>query len=732
MVHDSLRRWPQGSRESPQTLISKCTILLTWCLATQVPFEKLLSLEGGPEALEGICSDGGRASTRVSTRASTRSRTSTNPNKFATTVVSSNDEDQNEEPMEDGEAEEVDVEEEGILDAETITVKPTFVLDREIRRRRVAHLAQNRKAQFQGSSASRSPSLSSDEISPEKSRLQRRTRSQPLKVANMLPYRRRVSKSVMHYSDDDDLVVSDLMQYMKKKSKPQSRHVTRSLGRKRKHTSNDDSDFIEDEEQIRKSGRTTSKRNLYTEPDLDDDFMDVDSMLSVKPTRPRVVHAKEIFPSLDEEGPFVQRHSEICDACGDIGDSRTRGRLVYCQGCTYSYHVECIGARTKRENLITKVADDDFVLQCKRCVGQPRLKDLHAPHTDRCVDCHTKGESCSPFRSLLPPKKPKNAVASDISAPVTPEIEVPRELLYNTENVLFRCATCRRAWHFEHLPSRSADSRGKSSSNVVEKRLAEYAGDWKCNECVSHSAKIHVIRAWRPSDPAVREKEAPEALDINDFDEDKREYLIKFTDTSYFRAEWLPAAWVWGAHLLMRAGFIKKGPMLAFTAEQAVPESYLRVEIVFSVHYSSIVPTGEDMEVDLRRIGEVTEALVKYQGLTYEDVVWEVPPQEDGDETEQKRYKDWKMAYENHVHGSYVHLPRGSLKKQVAARGKNFASRLEKKEQPAYIKGGTLMKYQMEGMNWLYYKWWQSQTSILADEMGLGMFSPKFLSGRGE
>lgn len=725
MVYNGLRRWPHGSRELPQTLVSKCTILLTCCLATQVSFERLLSLEGGPEALEGIGSDGERASTKVSTRASTRARTSTNPNRYATTIYSSNDEDQNEEPMEDGEAEEE--EEEGILDAETITINPTFVPDRELRRRRVANLAQNRKAQLQESSVSRSPSLSSDEISLSKSRPQRRTRSQPLKAANMLPYRRQVSKSVL-YNSDDDLVVSDLIQYRKKKSNLQSRHVTRTIGRKRKYTSNDDSDFLEDEEKTRKSGRTTSKRNLYTEPGLDDDdFMDVDSMLNVKPTRPRVVHAKEIFPSLDEEGPFVQRHSEFCDTCGDIGDSRTRGCLVYCQGCTYSYHVECIGARSTREHLITKVADDDFVLQCKRCIGRPRRKDPHAPHTGRCVDCHTEGGSCSPFRSLLPPKKPKSAVASDISAPATPEIEVLRELLYNTENLLFRCATCRRAWHFEHLPSRSADSRSKASSSVVEKRLAEYAGDWKCDECVSHPAKIHVIRAWRPSDPTVREKETPEALDIDDFNEDEREYLIKFADTSYFRAEWLPAAWVWGAHLQMRVGFIKKGPMLAFTAEQAIPESYLRVEIVFNVHYSSIVPTGEDMEVDLRRISEVTEALIKYQGLTYEDIVWEVPPQEDGDETEQKRYKDWKMAYENHVHGSYVHLPRGSLKKQAAARGKNFASKLEKKEQPAYIKGGTLMKYQMEGMNWLYYKWWQSQTSILADEMGLGMFSPKFL-----
>lgn len=693
-------------------------------MATQVPFEKLLLLEGGPEALEGMGSDDGGAFTKASTRVSTRSKTSTNRNIKATTISSTNDEDQDEESKENEEVEEV--EEEGDGDqAETISVDSASLPARELRRRRVAHLSQSRKAQLQESAVSRSPSLSPDELSPEKGRTRRRTRSQPLKAAAMLPYRRQVSKSVV-YDSDNDIIVSDLMQYRKKKSKPQTRHITRSFDRKRKHVPLDDSEFSEEEEQTRKSGRTISKRNLYTEPGLDDDFMDADNMFDVKPTRPRVVHAKEIFPSLDEEGLFVQCHSEICDTCGDMGDSRTRGNLVYCQGCAYSYHVDCIGTRTAREHLVTKIADDEFVLQCKRCIGQPRRKDRSAPHTDRCMVCHTEGKSCSPFRSLLPSKKPKNTANSDVSAPATPDVEVPRELLYNTDNILFRCATCRRACHFEHLPSRSVDSRSKPHSNVLEDRLAEYAGDWKCDQCVSYPEKIHVIRAWRPSDPAVREKETLETLDIEDFNEDEREYLVKFADTSYFRAEWLPAAWVWGAQLSMRVGFIKKGPMLAFTSEQAIPEPYLRVEIVFDVHYSSIVPTGEDMEVDLRRIGEVTEALVKYQGLTYDDVVWEAPPQEDGDEIEQKRYKDWKMAYENHVHGSYVHMPRGTMKKQAVARGKNFASRLEKKEQPAYIKGGTLMKYQMEGMNWLYYKWWQSQTSILADEMGLGMFSLSF------
>ena len=44
------------------------------------------------------------------------------------------------------------------------------------------------------------------------------------------------------------------------------------------------------------------------------------------------------------------------------------------------------------------------------------------------------------------------------------------------------------------------------------------------------------------------------------------------------------------------------------------------------------------------------------------------------------------------------------------------------KEQPDYITktGGTLHPYQLEGLNWLRFSWYQKTNTILADEMGLG------------
>jgi SNF2 family DNA or RNA helicase len=37
-----------------------------------------------------------------------------------------------------------------------------------------------------------------------------------------------------------------------------------------------------------------------------------------------------------------------------------------------------------------------------------------------------------------------------------------------------------------------------------------------------------------------------------------------------------------------------------------------------------------------------------------------------------------------------------------------------------YANGNELRSYQLEGLNWLIYNWYQRRGSILADEMGLG------------
>jgi chromodomain-helicase-DNA-binding protein 7 len=41
-------------------------------------------------------------------------------------------------------------------------------------------------------------------------------------------------------------------------------------------------------------------------------------------------------------------------------------------------------------------------------------------------------------------------------------------------------------------------------------------------------------------------------------------------------------------------------------------------------------------------------------------------------------------------------------------------------ESPVYLNGNTLREYQLEGLNWLSFSWFNGRNCILADEMGLG------------
>lgn len=85
------------------------------------------------------------------------------------------------------------------------------------------------------------------------------------------------------------------------------------------------------------------------------------------------------------------------------------------------------------------------------------------------------------------------------------------------------------------------------------------------------------------------------------------------------------------------------------------------------------------------------------------------------------------------MHGQWIGRPKYDKKGPYADLTKSeeviqaeFGHRLERKEQPSWIKGGEMFDYQLEGMNWLYFLWYKRTSAILADEMGLGNISLGF------
>lgn len=393
-----------------------------------------------------------------------------------------------------------------------------------------------------------------------------------------------------------DVVFSDLLPPAQKRPLRHSRRGGRS-GQAQSISSDDDYN-----RPARRSGRTERKKNIYKEPNPEDDFIPKYEPLKSKP---KPVLSKERFPIYDNDDDFVQFHNQTCDTCHRTGDNKEVGPLVYCQGCSYSYHRVCLGGRSVREHLVTRIAEGSHVLQCKRCIG--RVKDRTAPSFNRCTQCRNPGPACAAFRPLTKGKLPAAPKAS-------PEVDISPDLINNAENILFRCVNCRRAYHFDHLSPRVRDTQQYGSFS--KRRLEEYSGDWRCLDCITIVDKIQALVAWRPVDQSSFNRE----LRIDDFNDDEREYLVKFEGLSYFRAKWLPGSWVWGViNTHMRNKFFAGQPPPILTSEDAIDPEYLNVETVLDCKFTSYVPLGEDAQVDLLRIKEVSKALVKYRGLTFDD-----------------------------------------------------------------------------------------------------------------
>lgn len=459
----------------------------------------------------------------------------------------------------------------------------------------------------------------------------------------------------------------------------------------------------------RRSGRNTALRD--TQEVGEDDIPETATNNAVT----RFVGAKEFFRALSSEDDFRIRHCQTCDTCYEDGDNEEKGLLVYCQGCTLSYHQKCLGKGTSREHLVTKIGEKNSVLQCRRCVGFSKQKDPLSPDQGLCMSCHEPGSSTTAFRERKTPSQEQKERENNNG--IDPVTDILPDLINNSQQVLFRCMECYRACHLYHLPAKIGAIGDLDEEEAALARFEEYSRNWTCKDCLDKPADVVALVAWRPTD-SENYKSGRTADEVR---EDEKDYLVRFKKLSYSKVQWKPGAWVWGVTApAMRKAFFKRDNgynLPKMTTQDAVPEEYLRVDIVFDVEYTNLVKQSTE-KIAKARVKEVKRALVKFKGLGYEDVLWEEPPpQEDGG-----RWDDFKTAYEDWVMGSFIHPPAPkTLEANITrVRSQNFAQKLELKNQPESLTGGELMEYQMQGLNWLYYQWHRCQNAILADEMGLG------------
>ncbi|KAI1462824.1 PHD/FYVE-zinc-finger like domain-containing protein [Annulohypoxylon moriforme] len=461
--------------------------------------------------------------------------------------------------------------------------------------------------------------------------------------------------------------------------------------------------------ETRRSKRSNRASKSMRDPEIDDDY---DAVEDYAPYVPKIAAIKETFHEVSEESGLGDVHSEVCETCGSRA-SHGKGPLIPCQGCSYSYHKSCIGQRSQRDHRVTKIGANQFVLQCRFCIRSSQ-KDKRTPDYSICQTCKIPGVSCTEFSTKKTPKQEEKArLENGGEDPIT---YVEPNLVNNSRNVLFRCSTCKRGYHFEHLPPMNPDHVG--SGDIRYDRIQEYSSRrWKCKDCSEAKHKIHALVAWRPADQSSYQ----DGQTCDEFTSDEMEYLVKWDGRSHAHDSWMPGAWVFGVSAsAMRTAFHKReeSNLPKMTIESAVEEEWILADVFLEVKYRrgfSSTSQGKDSA----SISDVVSVFVKFQGLSYEEAVWDDPPPRDS----KSRWDAFCAAYEEFLNGKYFpsNNPDKMRQRVKAYRDLDFKTGCELKTQPASLKAGrNLMPYQMEGVNWLLYNFHQQVNVVLADEMGLG------------
>ena len=174
-----------------------------------------------------------------------------------------------------------------------------------------------------------------------------------------------------------------------------------------------------------------------------------------------------------------------------------------------------------------------------------------------CIGC---GEVALEPDSRLKSRDNKNA-DEDVTMEETQlrqELEIPKELF-------FRCITCKRLSHYEHLPPPDHSDGSDWDALSLAKHYSE---DWLCGDCASFTYKVEKIIAWRPSPEGAAQPDEPNYRDAL-----PREYLIKWKDRSYRRVTWVPHMWILATHGQMLRNFtLGTGPKVTLMERPVLEE----------------------------------------------------------------------------------------------------------------------------------------------------------------
>ncbi|KAI6104072.1 SNF2 family DNA-dependent ATPase [Pisolithus croceorrhizus] len=205
------------------------------------------------------------------------------------------------------------------------------------------------------------------------------------------------------------------------------------------------------------------------------------------------------------------------------------GGWVRCLKCPVVAHWRCL-ASTQRDEITRAARARDKEREDQRARRQLRIYQTTEFICGACM----KGGICMGCGevALEPQQHISDPISIDTNHATVPDaLKPPRELL--------------RLAHYQHLPD--PDS-GEPREN-----------DWQCTDCASFVYPLDKILAWRFFPPDATE---PESVDyIPDIKTQlPREYLVKWSERSYRRVQWVPHMWLVSTHFAKLRNFLASGP----------------------------------------------------------------------------------------------------------------------------------------------------------------------------
>ena len=193
--------------------------------------------------------------------------------------------------------------------------------------------------------------------------------------------------------------------------------------------------------------------------------------------------------------------------------------------CPLAYHWNCLSPQS-RTDIIRAIRE-------RQAPDAPKWQGLSPYDTTEVVCPHcAKGGICMVCH------KPASASTDGRRKEQDSENEMQGAIKVKDKGqLLFRCGTCKRAAHYDHLENPFTEE-----STLVEiARAYQEDKGWVCNDCSSFPSTVDKIIAWRPYPLDAKEANPDEPYYRDTL---PREYLVKWGGKSYRRTSWVPHLWL--------------------------------------------------------------------------------------------------------------------------------------------------------------------------------------------